>query len=97
VRLTLTAEIEADTRSRVTVAVGNRVLHDAEVPSPFQLDLPIPSDALGGGETRIELTTSAWDVPAERRWRPIPDPRRLGLKVFGLDVAPAGPADRPPR
>jgi hypothetical protein len=48
----------------------------------------IPSTALPGSEETIWIETSAWYVPAEKRWRS-KDRRRLGLKLFECKVTPA--------
>ena len=88
VALSLRGEIEAASSSHVTVRAGNAVVAAFEVARSFTRTVVIPSSALPGPEDTISIETSAWYVPAEKRWRSN-DRRRLGLKLFECKVTPA--------
>jgi hypothetical protein len=88
VALSLRGEIEAASSSHVTVRAGSAVVAAFDVPRSFTRTVLIPSSALPGSEDTIWIETSAWYVPAEKRWRS-KDRRRLGLKLFECKVTPA--------
>jgi hypothetical protein len=88
VALTLRGEIEAASTSHVVVKAGNSVAAAFDVGRSFSRTVLIPSSALHRPEDVITIETSAWYVPAEKRWRS-KDRRRLGLKLFECTVTPA--------
>lgn len=88
VALSLRGEIEAASSSHVTVRAGNTVVTAFDVARSFTRTVVIPSSSLPGPEDTISIETSAWYVPAEKRWRS-KDRRRLGLKLFECKVTPA--------
>jgi transmembrane protein TMEM260 (protein O-mannosyltransferase) len=88
VALSLRGEIEAASSSHVTVRAGSTVVAAFDVARSFTRTVLIPSTALPGSEDTIWIETSAWYVPAEKRWRS-KDRRRLGLKLFECKVTPA--------
>ncbi len=59
-----------------------------DVGRSFTRTVLIPATSLPGPEDTITIETSAWYVPAEKRWRSR-DRRRLGLKLFECRVTPA--------
>lgn len=87
VALSLRGEIEAAGSSHVTVRAGNAVVAAFDVPRSFTRTVLIPSTSLPGPEDTISIETSAWYVPAEKRWRS-KDRRRLGLKLFECKLMP---------
>lgn len=91
-RLTLHLEGAFETAARtahVVMRVGDRVLSEQDVPTPFTLDLPIPEDVVvSGGETPITLETDQWYVPADTNWRPTQDRRHLGMRMFEVSLTP---------
>jgi hypothetical protein len=88
VALTLRGEIEEAASSHVVVRAGNSVAAAFDVGRSFSRTVLIPSTSLPGPEDVISIETSAWYVPAEKRWRSR-DRRRLGLKLFECTVTPA--------
>jgi hypothetical protein len=88
VALSLRGEIEAAASSHVVVRAGNTVVAAFDVGRSFSRTVLIPSTSLPGPEDTISIETSAWYVPAEKRWRS-KDRRRLGLKLFECRVTPA--------
>jgi hypothetical protein len=88
VALSLKGEIEAASTSHVVVRAANAVAAEFDVGRSFARIVIIPSALLPGPEDTITIETSAWYVPAERRWRSR-DRRRLGLKLFECSITPA--------
>ena len=88
VALTLRGEIEAASSSHITIRAGNSVAAQFDVGRTFARTVIIPAALLRGPEDVVTLESSAWYVPAEKRWRSA-DRRRLGLKLFECAVTPA--------
>jgi hypothetical protein len=88
VALTLRGEIEEATSSHVVVRAGNAVAASFDVGRTFSRTVLIPAALLPGPDDVITVESSAWYVPAEKRWRSR-DRRRLGLKLFECTVTPA--------
>jgi len=88
VALTLRGELEAASSSHVVVRAGDAVAGEFDVGRSFARTVLIPATLLPGPEQVITVETSAWYVPAEKRWRS-KDQRRLGLKLFECRVTPA--------
>src|SRR5262249_6264293 len=88
VALTLRGEVEAAASSHVVIRAGNVVAAEFDVGRSFSRTVVIPAATLPGPEDTISIETSAWYVPAEKRWRSH-DRRRLGLKLFECRVTPA--------
>jgi len=88
VALTLRGVIEEATLSHVVVRAGNSVAAAFDVGRAFSRTVLIPAALLPGPESTITIESSAWYVPAEKRWRSS-DRRRLGLKLFECTVTPA--------
>jgi hypothetical protein len=87
VALTLRGEIEAASSSHVVVRAGGVVAAEFDVGPTFSKTVLIPAASLPGPENVITIESSAWYVPAEKRWRSR-DRRRLGLKVYECQVTP---------
>jgi hypothetical protein len=75
------------TTSHVIIRTGDRILAREAIGSTMSLSIGIPSDMVGGAETRITIETDRIHVPAERSWRSR-DRRRLGLRVYECRVTP---------
>jgi hypothetical protein len=88
VALTLRGEIEAADASHVVVRAGSSVVAAFDVGRSFSRTVLIPSTSLPEAEDTITIESSAWYVPAEKRWRS-KDRRRLGLKLLECTVRPA--------
>jgi hypothetical protein len=88
VALTLRGEIEAAAASHVVVRAGSSVVAAFDVGRSFSRTVLIPSTSLPQAEDTITIESSAWYVPAEKRWRS-KDRRRLGLKLLECTVRPA--------
>jgi hypothetical protein len=88
IALALRGEIEEATSSHVVIRAGNAVAAAFDVGRTFSRTVLIPAAALPGPESTITIESSAWYVPAEKRWRSR-DRRRLGLKLFECTVTPA--------
>ena len=67
--LTLRGEIEAASSSHVVVRAGGTVAATFDVGRAFSRTVLIPAAALPGPEDVITIESSAWYVPAEKRWR----------------------------
>jgi hypothetical protein len=87
VALTLRGEIEAASSSHVVIRAGGAVAAEFDVGPTFSKTVLIPTASLPGPEDVIIIESSAWYVPAEKRWRS-KDHRRLGLKVYECQVTP---------
>jgi hypothetical protein len=85
--LTLRGELEEAATSHVTIRVGDRVLAQFDVGASFERTALLPADAFSGPESTIVIESSAWYVPAEKRWRS-GDRRRLALKLSECRLAP---------
>jgi hypothetical protein len=88
VALTLRGELEAASSSHVVVRAGDAVAGEFDVGRSFARTVLIPATLLPGAEQVITIESSAWYVPAEKRWRS-KDQRRLGLKLFECRVTSA--------
>jgi hypothetical protein len=85
--LTLRGEIEEASTSHVTVRRGERVLARFDVGKSFTRTAILPADAFGDRDSTITLESSAWYIPAEKRWRSR-DRRRLALKLYECVLTP---------
>src|SRR6185436_3597227 len=85
--LRLDGEIEEASSSHVTIRAGDRVLAEHDIGTRFSIDAQIPAAAVSGDEVAISIETSAWYIPAERRWRS-GDQRHLGLKIYSCVLIP---------
>jgi hypothetical protein len=88
VALRLEGEIEEASSSHVTIRAGDRVVSEHDIGRAFVIRTIVPADLLAGPDGAITIETSAWYVPAERRWRSR-DQRHLGLKVSTCVLEPA--------
>jgi hypothetical protein len=86
--LSLIGEIEEASTSHVTIRAGDRVIAEHDVGRTFSVSTKIPAEFVTGPETSIVIETSAWYIPAERRWRS-QDRRHLGLKIYSCQLLPA--------
>ena len=86
--LRLDGEIEEATSSHVVIRAGDRVIAEHDIGTTFSIDANVPAAAVSGEELVISIETSAWYIPAERRWRSR-DQRHLGLKIYSCVLAPA--------
>jgi hypothetical protein len=89
--LTLTVSGTTEGFSRPTaikVRVGERILGESRVTSPFTIHAQIPADVLGSDETAVVVETDQFYVPAERSRR-TQDRRHLALRVYDLQLRPA--------
>jgi hypothetical protein len=85
--LSLRGEIEAAATSHVTVRAGDQVAAEFDVGRSFARTVLIPRELVAAEESAITIETSAWYVPAEKRWRSA-DRRRLGLKLYECRLTP---------
>ena len=85
--LTLRGEIEAASSSHITIRAGDAVVAQSDVPQSFSLTTMIPQRFLTGAETVISIQSSAFYVPAEKKWRSR-DRRTLGLKLTECSLSP---------
>ncbi len=86
--LSLAGEIEEASTSRVTIRVGDQIVAEQNVGRRFRLSADIPPELVRGEEAAITIETSAWYIPAEKRWRSR-DRRHLGLKIYSCEFFPA--------
>ena len=86
--LRLDGEIEEASSSHVVIRAGDRVVAEHDIGTTFSIDAKVPATAIGDEELTISIETSAWYIPAERRWRSR-DQRHLGLKIFSCVLVPA--------
>ena len=70
----------------VTMTAGDRVLGETRFQDSELWSVTVPLDALQASEGRVTITTNLTFVPAELGGPP--DRRRLGLRIFGVNVAP---------
>jgi hypothetical protein len=87
IALALRGEIEAASSSHVTVRAGNSVAAEFDVGPTFARTVIIPAGLLQEPEDVVTIESSAWYVPAEKRWRSA-DRRRLGLKLYECAITP---------
>jgi hypothetical protein len=85
--LRLDGELEEASTSRVVVRAGDRILGEQEVPRVFSIAVAVPAGLIDTDDTSITIETSAWYVPAEKRWRSR-DQRHLGLKIYSCQFVP---------
>jgi hypothetical protein len=86
--LTFDGEVEAASKSRVTIRAGDRIVAAHDIGAQFAIRQVIPRELIREGEDTIRISTDQTYVPAERRSRS-QDRRLLGLKVYNLRVRPA--------
>lgn len=86
--LDLAGEVEAASKSRVTIRIGDRIVAAQDVGGRFTVHQTIPREFIADGTNLITVTTDQTYVPAERRSRSR-DRRLLGLKVFECRLTPA--------
>ena len=86
--LRLDGEIEEASSSHVVIRAGDRAVAEYDIVPTFSIDAKIPAEALSGDELVIAIETSAWFIPAERRWRSR-DQRHLGLRIYSCVLVPA--------
>lgn len=78
--------------AHLTFRTADRILAEHDVNRLFALDIAVPPDAIDPeGELRLTLESDKWYVPAETRWRPTQDRRRLALRVFHCAIADTTP------
>ena len=85
--LSLRGEIEAASSSHITIRVGDAVVSETDVAKTFSLTTLIPQQLLTAPETVISIQSSAFYVPAEKKWRS-QDRRKLGLKLTECSLSP---------
>jgi len=68
-------------------SAGGRVLERLQPSSDWTWEVVVPADAMAAGHGDLVLETSHVFVPAEITGSP--DTRRLGLRVFALEVETA--------
>lgn len=73
-----------DRPSQVVIRAGEQMLASQFLASDFDMTVPIPAAALAAAQGRLSIETDQSFVPAERIGSP--DRRRLGLKIFGVDI-----------
>jgi hypothetical protein len=86
--LSIRGELEAASRSHVTVRAGGSEVAAFDVDREFARATLIPAALLTGPEPTITIESSAWYVPADRRSRSS-DHRRLALKLRECLLTPA--------
>lgn len=82
-----------DRPSTLTVRVGEEVLASSPVGTERRLEVRVTPEALAAAGGLVTLETDQSFVPAERD--DVADRRRLGLRVFDVDVRPADLEPRP--
>lgn len=85
--LSLRGEIEAASSSHLTIRVGDAVVSETDVTKTFSLTTLIPRQLLTSPETVISIQSSAFYIPAEKKWRS-QDRRKLGLKLTECSLSP---------
>lgn len=76
--------------AQVVVRSGDRLVAERDVERRFKWDIAIPADVMpADGEMLLTIETDQWYVPAETNWRPTQDRRRLGLRLFAVELRPA--------
>ena len=85
--LSLRGEIEAASSSHITIRVGDTVVSESDVSQTFALTALIPQRLLTDQETVISIQSSAFYVPAAKKWRSR-DRRKLGLKLTECSLSP---------
>jgi hypothetical protein len=85
--LTLRGEIEAGPTSQVTIKAGDRTVSQFEVARTFTKTVLVPEDAVASPETVLTIASTAFYVPAEKKWRSH-DRRTLGLKLTECSLTP---------
>ena len=80
-------EIEAASSSHITIRVGDTVVSESDVSQTFALTALIPQRLLTDQETVISIQSSAFYVPAAKKWRSR-DRRKLGLKLTECSLSP---------
>jgi hypothetical protein len=87
-QLSIRGRLEAASSSRITVRAGDQLVTAFDVGRAFDRTVAIPASLLTGSEQTVIIESSAWYVPAERRWRSA-DRRRLALKLVDCRLTPA--------
>ncbi len=85
--LRLDGEIEEASASHVVIKAGDRVVSEHDIGTTFSIDSKVPAGLVSGEELTVTIETSAWYIPAERRWRSR-DKRHLGLKIYSCVFVP---------
>jgi hypothetical protein len=85
--LTLGGEIEAASKSHVTIKAGDRLVTEFDVDRRFTRSVLIPKDLVASPETVLSIASSVFYVPAEKKWRSR-DRRTLGLKLSECSITP---------
>jgi hypothetical protein len=80
--------VEAASKSRVTIRLGDRIIAAHDIGATFSIRQEIPREFVHAGANTITIATDQAYVPAERRSRS-QDRRLLGLKIYTCRVTPA--------
>jgi hypothetical protein len=86
--LELAGDVEAASKSRVTIRLGDRIIAAHDIGATFSIRQEIPREFVHAGANTITIATDQAYVPAERRSRS-QDRRLLGLKIYTCRVTPA--------
>src|SRR4029077_7121452 len=79
--LTIEGEVEAASKSHVTLRVDDKIVAAYDIGQTFSLRQTIPKELVVAGEHTITIDTDQAYVPAERSSRSR-DRRLLGLKIY---------------
>jgi hypothetical protein len=71
----------------ITLSAGGRELARVQPTDNWEVEVTVPPDALAAGQGNLVLATDKTFVPAETEGTG--DTRRLGLRVFALDISAA--------
>jgi hypothetical protein len=85
--LRLDGEIEEASTSHVVIRAGDLVVGEHDVGRTFSISSNLPAAVSPQDAMTVTIETSAWYIPAERRWRSR-DRRHLGLKIYSCVIVP---------
>ena len=69
------------------IRAGNLVVSEHDVGTAFSITSELPAAIEPQDEMTVTIETSAWYIPAERRWRSR-DQRHLGLRIYSCVIVP---------
>jgi hypothetical protein len=76
-----------DAPSSITLSAGDRTIERIQPSGDWALDAIVPPDAVAAAGGELTVSTSQVFVPSEITGSP--DTRRLGLRVFAVDIESA--------
>jgi hypothetical protein len=76
-----------DAAPEITFAAGGRVIERLRPAADWTWDVEVPADALAASNGDLTIATNHVFVPSEVTGSP--DTRRLGLRIFAVDIESA--------